>query len=246
MEKIIPSFGTHLYTHGKHHGYLMPFMHIAPFVRKWSRNRDPDMTRVRDMLAYHEKGGYIPKLIHLAEASEGLVCYDGNHRRELLTLLPGETSCIVDVMFDATPDDIFESFEHINKAVDVPDIFLNDMNDIKDDVLQLVKQYETKYPSFVSKSSKCRSPNFNRDTLTDNITTIYSYLNGTKTVKEIGELLETLNHEYSNNKICKKHSTYRDTIIEKCKTHGLWLFLERQIPNEHVERLAQRKRFGIF
>lgn len=248
MENIISSFAKKLYTQGKHTGYILKFKHLAPICKKWSKNRNPDLSRVQDMYEYHVKNGYIPKLIHLAELKdEGLVCYDGNHRRELLHMINDDTiECIVDIIFNATNDDIFESFETINKAVDVPEIYLEDSMNIKDDVLELVKKYETKYKPFVSKASKCRQPNFNRDVFTENITNIYRYLNGSKTIKEIDELLDVLNNEYSKNKICKSHSDYKEPVISKCKKYNLWLFLERVIPNEHVERVAHRKRFGIF
>lgn len=246
MENILSSVATKIYEQGNHTGFVIAFKHLKPLCKKWSKNRDPDMSRVKDMTAY---GGYIPKLIHLAELpDEGLVCYDGNHRREHMNTLEDQnTLCIVDIMFNASSDDIYQAFQAINKAVDVPEIYLGDFMNIKDDVLDLVKKYETTYKSFVSKSAKCRSPNFNRDVLTENITDIYKYLNGSKTIAEIGELLNTLNNEYSKNKMCKNHTKYPDAIVEKCKKHNLWLFLERRIPPEHVEGLMARKKFlGII
>ena len=248
MENIISSFASKIYTHGKHVGYVLKYKHLKPLCKKWSKNRQPDMSRVQDMYEHHVNGGYIPKLIHLAELpDEGLVCYDGNHRREFLNLnADDEIECIIDVMFNVTTEDVLEAFEVINKAVDVPEIYLEDSMNIKDDVLELVKQYETKYKSFVSKAAKCRSPNFNRDVLTDNITKIYRYLNGSKKIKEIGELMDILNVEYSKNKICRSHENYKDNTIQKCKKYNLWLFLEREIPCEHVERVARKKKFGIF
>jgi len=147
MESILKSFATQLYSTGTHTGYLLKFKHIGPICKKWSKNRDPDPSRVNDMVEYYKKGGYIPKVIHVAELpGEGLVCYDGNHRREMLHTLDDETlECIVDVMFNASHEDIFESFESINRAIDVPEIYLDDSLNIKDDVLELVKKYETKY-----------------------------------------------------------------------------------------------------
>ncbi len=248
MENIIKSFATQLYSVGTHTGYLLKFKHIGPICKKWSKNRDPDLSRVNDMVEYYKKGGYIPKIIHVAELhGEGLVCYDGNHRREMLHTLDDETlECIVDVMFNASHEDIFESFESINRAIDVPEIYLDDSLNIRDDVLELVKKYETKYKPFVSKASKCRPPNFNRDVFTENITNIYKYLNGTKTVKEIEGFLETLNTEYAKNKICKAHSKYKEPVTSKCDKYKMWLFLEREIPSEHVQMIAQRKKFGLF
>jgi hypothetical protein len=248
MESVFKTFAKELYRCGNHVGYSVKFKHIDPICRKWSKNRHPDVERVKDMYEYHNSGGYVPKFIHLAELKdEGLVCYDGNHRRELLKLINnGDTECIVDVLFSASNEDIYEAFSSVNKAVDVPEIYLEDVSNIKDSVLDLVKKYEGRHKSFMSKSSRCRSPNFNRDVFTDNVTKIYKYFNGTKSISEIEEALERLNKEYAHGKICKSHAKYPSSVIDKCKKHGLWLFLEREIPCEHVEKVFNKKKFGIF
>jgi|TARA_R110000851_G_scaffold191515_3_gene342143 hypothetical protein len=116
MESIIQSFGTELYRDRNHVGYKVLVKHMIPLWKKWSKNRDPDMERVNEIV---ECGVYIPKFIHLAE-------------------------------------------------------------------------------------------------------------------------LEGEGH------MCKSHGTYKPVVIEKCKKHGLWLFLEREVSPEHVERLMHKKKFGIF
>ena len=248
MENVFNVFANELYRCGRHVGYSVKFKHIDPICKKWSKNRNPDMERVKEMHEYYNSGGYIPKFIHLAELKgEGIVCYDGNHRRELLKLInDGDIECIVDVMFSATDEDIYEAFSSVNRAVDVPEIYLEDVSNIKDDVLELVKKYESNYKQFTSKSSRCRSPNFNRDVFTDNITKIYKYFNGTKTILEIEDALNKLNKEYANGKLCKSHSKYPLSVIDKCKKHGLWLFLEREVICEHVDKVFNKKKFGIF
>jgi hypothetical protein len=245
MQSVIETFGTKLYEEGKHVGYKVFVKHMIPLWKKWSRNRDPDMERVNEIL---ESRAYIPKFIHLADLEgEGLVCYDGNHRRMVMEKMNDDTqTCIVDVLFGATTDDVYQAFVNINKGVEVPEIYIDDTDNIKEDVTRLVRKYEIKYKSFVSTSSRCRAPHFNRDTFVENITKIYKHLQGCKTVDEIGELLEKLNTEYSRGHICKPHDKYKPLVTDKCQKYGLWLFLEREIPPEHVERLIQRKRFGIF
>lgn len=245
MESIIRSFGTELYRDQRHVGYKVHVKHMIPLWKKWSKNRDPDMQRVDEMVT---NGVYIPKIIHLAELErEGLVCYDGNHRREVLKRLVDDSlTCIVDIIFNATYDDVYEAFVNVNKGVELPEIYIEDSDNIKNDVTDLVRKYEDKYKPYVSISSKCRAPQFNRDMFIENITKIYRYLLGQKTIREIGDLLEKLNHEYSRGHMCKAHSTYKPNVIEKCKKHGLWLFLEREVSPEHVEKLMNKKKFGIF
>lgn len=113
---------------------------MVPLWKKWSKNREPDQERVEEMVA---RGGYI----HLAElVGEGLVCYDGNHRREVLKRT---STCIVDVMFHATHDD---AFVNINKGVEVPEIYMEDGDNILQEVTALVKTYETRHKPFISVS----------------------------------------------------------------------------------------------
>ena len=245
MQSIIESISTKLYEEGGHVGYMVRVKHMVPLWKKWSKNREPDIERVNEIL---ESKGYFPKFIHLAELEgEGLVCYDGNHRRVALEKLDDEEqTCIVDVMFGATTDDVYQAFMNINKGVEVPEIYMDDTDNIKDEITRLVKGYEIKYKPFVSTSSRCRAPHFNRDTFVDNITKIYKYLQGRRTIGEIGELIEKLNHEYGRGHVCKPHNMYKPVVTDKCRKYGLWLFLDREISPEHVERIANRKKFVLF
>ena len=62
---------------------------------------------------------YIPKMIHLAELNEeGLICYDGNHRREVFNLLQKDFLCIIDIIFNATQEDVFTHLTHRGASVD--------------------------------------------------------------------------------------------------------------------------------
>jgi len=244
MEAIFDSLGQSIYHINGHKGYMIQWKLIAPFCKKWSRNRDPDMERVNEMVEYHNKGGYIPTMIHLAEVKdEGMVCYDGNHRKEVFNkCLDEAVMCVVDVMFDATHNDVYKAFNNINKSVQLPAIYIeeaNDDNDVKADIVKLVRQYETKYKPFLSTSPRCHAPHFNRDTLTDNIYNIFKSFSNAVGVEEIGKLLDKLNNEYSQGRLCRPHSVYKQHIIEKCRKHNMWLFIEKTIPFEHVEKMLQ-------
>lgn len=241
MEQVLQSLGTQIYSKEKHQGFQVPWKLIGPLCRKWSRNRDPDMSRVQEMLAYYQRGGYIPCLIHLAEIrGEGLVCYDGNHRREVFNQCDDDIVCIVDVMFDACQNDVYKAFDHINKSVQLPAIYLdNDDNDttIKEEIIQLVRSYEAKYKAFQSTSTRYHAPNFNRDAFVENVYHMYQNFNGKMDIQGIAQLLEKLNIEYSKERLCRPHSTYKPHVVEKCKKHNMWLFLERTIPFEHIHRV---------
>lgn len=244
METILGSLGKELYAHGNHKGYLIAWNLISPLCAKWSRNRDTDKVRVKEMVEFYQKGGYLPSVIHVAEVfEEGLVCYDGNHRREVFDQLEDKRLCIVDVIFKASQYDVYQAFEHINKAVQLPAIYLDDNNTsqlVKDKILQLVKSYELRYKPFLSTSSRYHTPNFNRDTFVDNIYHIYTSLRGTISIDDLGKLLERLNEEYAKGNLCRPHKNYKKTILDKCAKYGLWLFLDRSIPVEHVEHLIHQ------
>lgn len=239
MEVIFDSLSKPIYDINHHKGYVIQWKLIAPFCRKWCRNRDPDLERVNEMVEHHKKNGYIPRMIHLAEIKgEGIVCYDGNHRKEVFNMCSDESvMCIVDIMFDTNDDEVYKAFININKSVQLPAIYMDEINtdaSIKTDILNLVRGYETRYKEFLSTSSMCHAPHFNRDTLTDNI---YKSFGGTISIEQIGKLLNRLNIEYSQGRICRSHLLYKEPLLNKCRKYNMWLFMEKTIPFEHVEKM---------
>ncbi len=206
------------------------------------------MERVNEMYDFYMSGGYIPQMIHLAEINgEGLVCYDGNHRRELFSReeISKDIEIIVDVLFTASQTDVYKAFENINKSVQVPAIYLvdddesNKVSQIKREILALVKDYEQKYKSCLSTSARCHTPNFNRDTFCENIYDIYQYFDGEFSISDIVNLLEKLNLDYSR-RVQQQQTKYKATVVEKCKRAGLWLFIDRTIQPSEIERIAKK------
>jgi len=247
MEIIFDSLGKEIYSldgQQRHKGYIMKWYLISPFCKQWSRNRVPDSERVKEMIEYHNKGGYIPRMIHLADTKEeGIVCYDGNHRKEVFNNCNDKSlECIVDVVFDASQNDVFDVFNNINKSIQLPAIYVEDLHDkdIKTNILRLVKVYETKYKPFLSTSIRCHAPNFNRDVFIDNIYNIYKYFHGVVDISEIESALIILNTEYSQGRLCRSHSFYKQTVIEKCKKYNMFLFLERYISPEIIEQIMNK------
>ena len=189
------------------------------------------------MRRFHAAGGYIPRMIHLAHVrDEGLVCYDGNHRRHVFNEDGDDLTCIVDVMFDAQPSDVYAAFNNLNKAVQVPAIYLEDSS-VKEEILALVKTYEQDHRAFLSASSRCHCPNFNRDSFIDDVDAIHAYFNGALSIPEIGALLKRLNTAYSNASMGRAHTSFKPAALDKCRKHNFWLFLERHISPQHIEAL---------
>ena len=242
MESIFNSLGHCIYNFNGHTGYMIQWKLISPLCKKWSRNRDPDIERVNEMVEYYNKGGYIPLMIHLAELKdEGIVCYDGNHRKEVFNTCNDEfIMCVVDMMFGVTQNDVYKAFNNINKSVQLPAIYIeesSDENAVKGEIVKLIKYYETKYKPFLSTSARCHAPNFNRDVFTDNIYNIYKYLGSVVSIEQIGKLLDRLNNEYAQGRMCRPHSVYKQSILDKCKKYNMYIFIERTIPFEHIEIL---------
>lgn len=260
MEVIFNALGKHIYTQNNHHLYVIEWQKIAPLCKKWKRNRDCDQNRVDEMEVKYREGVYIPKLIHLAEVKdEGLVCYDGNHRRELFTRIfkqaerEGCSDCIVDVIFDATQDDVYTAFENINKSIQLPAIFLDDTDtpdgpnstninkNLKDEILEMVRTFEVRYKPFLSTSPRCRAPQFNRDSFIENVHSIMRAFDYRLTVGELNQCIMQLNKEYGKQEMGRPHSVYSSKVIDKCNKHEFWLFLENSIPFEHVEKIHGRR-----
>lgn len=243
MDNLFSKIGTLIYVKNNHYGYIVTWSLVSNLCKKWSRNRDTDFCRVEEMVNFFNQGGYIPAIIHLAWIKEeGLVCYDGNHRREVFNRVKDKNViCIVDVISNVMQKDVYMEFENINKSVQVPSIYIEDdyRSDIQlqDSILEFVRLYEQKYKPFLSTSQRPRSPNFNRDLLIDNIYHIYKSFHGEVDIERIFNLLERLNYFYSQELICRQHDSFPSKVIEKCKKHNFWLFIEKNIPFEHVYRL---------
>jgi hypothetical protein len=250
MQDIISSLGQNIYENNGHYGYLIKFKKISVLCKKWSRNRDCDNNRVNDIYDYYINGGYVPNILHLAELNdEGLICYDGNHRREVFTKYINnydkDIFCIIDILFNSTQNDVYNAFNNINKAVQLPAIYLDNNENIlgvKNEIIDLVKSYEKKYKSFLSTSSRPQAPNFNRDNFVEILYELYKYFSGTLSINEIHKYLQELNNEYSHERFCKSHNTYKETLINKCKKHNFWLFIDRILHIEHIKLLVENKK----
>lgn len=253
MELIINSLGQKIYENNNHIGYLIEYNKIAPLCKKWSRNRDCDENRVNDIYNFYITGGYIPNIIHLAEIEEeGLICYDGNHRREVFNKYIKNNNksltCIIDIIFSTSQNEVYNVFNNINKAVQLPAIYLEKKDNImiiKNDIINLVKKYETNYKPFLSTSSRFQAPNFNRDVFVDNIYEIYQYFNGTIDINNIEKLLDKLNNEYSIENLCKPHNKYKKNLIDKCKKYNFWIFIDRTLHIEHIKILVENNKIVL-
>jgi hypothetical protein len=187
-------------------------------VKQWKYNRPPDMTRVPEIHDWMKQFQRMDGILNLAYiAGEGLVCFEGNHRRLALEGL--DIVVFVDILWDATNEIVTHEFRRLNKSVCVPDLYVieNDST-LRGDIEKVVAEFRRKYPTLESNSGRPQRPNYNRDKLTDDILRIHK--DSAIPISEIMTKLEILNESHK----LKDRLKLSEKVIQKCESSGLWLF----------------------
>lgn len=187
-------------------------------VKQWKFNRPPDLTRIPEIRDWMSQFRRMDGVLNLAYISgEGLVCFEGNHRRLALEGL--DIPVLVDIVWDVTDETINHEFRRLNKAVSVPDLYVADTPaTLRVELEDAVADFRKKYSSMESNSGRPQRPNYNRDKLTDEFTRLHKEL--VIPVEELMTRMYSLNDAYST----KDKSKLTDKIRQKCEASGLWLF----------------------
>jgi hypothetical protein len=164
-------------------------------------------------------------LLNLAYISgEGLVCFEGNHRRLALEGL--DIVVLVDIVWDATHDTLIHEFRRLNKSVCVPDLYVaENETTLRGEIENAVAEFRKKYPLLESNSGRPQRPNYNRDKLTDEIHRLHRELN--IPVSSVITRLDALNETYKT----RDRSKLSEKTIQKCEASGLWLFAWSMVIN---------------
>jgi hypothetical protein len=150
---------------------------------------------------------------------DGLVCFEGNHRRLALKDLDIPITVLVDILWDKTDEVVMHEFRRINKSVSVPDLYVVETeSSLKVEIEDFVKWFKKEYPSHETASERPQRPNYNRDGLTDQISRLQKETG--LTMKDLAERLNALNAKYADQSKAKLSAK----ILEKCEKTGLWLF----------------------
>lgn len=205
---------------GSHTVYWMPAKIFSQIpIKRWKHNRPPDESRVAEIREWTQTSKRVDGIIYLACVDNEIVCYESNHRREALKGLEGLHNIFVDMMWDATDEQVKSEFFRLNKAISVPELFVTEQQDIRlEDLLQIVNGFCTNYAKIQSPSKHPQRPNFNRDNLMDDVYQITRELN--IGVEEVMRRLLRLNFELR----ARDKSKLSRTVIDKCEKSGLWLF----------------------
>ena len=200
------------------------------FVKQWKYNRPPDMTRIPEIHDWMRQFHRMDGVLNLAYIQgEGLVCFEGNHRRLALDGL--DIPVMTDIVWDATDESVRHEFFRLNKAVSVPELYVSETPaTMRVEMEDAVAQFRKKYSSMESTSGKPQRPNYNRDKLIDELMRLQKEL-----VIPVGELMNRLyglNEAYSN----KDKSKLTDKMRQKCENSGLWLFAwSSSIPTKDLQ-----------
>jgi hypothetical protein len=200
------------------------------YVKQWKYNRPPDMTRIPEIHSWMSQFRRMDGVLNLAYIhGDGLVCFEGNHRRIALEGL--NIPVLVDIVWDATDDIVRHEFFRLNKAVSVPELYVSDTPaTMRVEIEDAVAQFRKKYSSMESTSGKPQRPNYNRDKLTDELMRLQKEL-----VLSVGELMNrlyALNESYAS----KDKSKLTEKMRQKCEASGLWLFAwSASIPTKDLQ-----------
>jgi hypothetical protein len=208
--------------HGSHHVYWVPIKVFNDLpITTWKFNRPPDPERVTEIREFMKQSKRVDGLIYLACIDHQLICYESNHRREALKEgMPTDMAQIlVDVLWDATDDMVKAEFFRLNKAVSVPDLYIDShAEDSVTSVLNAVDTFCARYPRLRSGSGRPNRPNYNRDNLTQEFVRLMKELH--ISAEELLIRLERLNEEMSR----RPKNKLTQAVGLKCEASGLWLF----------------------
>ena len=247
MDSILQTVGTTVLEYHNHKIIIAEWSLVGPILKKWSRNREADSLRVQEIANHVCEGEFVPPVLHVADLKEeGLVCYDGNHRRAafMQVSLPTGFKVVLDVLCNATQRSTFECFENLNKCVQVPAIYVDDSDEshsVKEDILCVVQRFEKEYKPFLSTSNRPNAPNFNRDNFVDELYNFWKHHHGTFSVAEIELGLRDLNSLYTNKKIDPHTSKMKSSVLKKCQQYKFWLFKERHLNTDQLKQVLQSK-----
>lgn len=225
---IHPIYGKHLYNNGESDLYLSDSFKIVEKSKIWSKNRHPDIKRVEKIKDYILEKNIVDGIIYLAETKEGLICYDGNHRREALKMIDKNFKVLVNILKNPSDNFLEDKFLCLNKCVPITNLIFNkgttrvEIQKIKkvcDYFIEIWKEHR-------KASSRPRKPNFNQNSLEEKIVKIIEFYN--QNIKKVSfENIKKYVYDY-NNSIKNKLDSFKisQNIKDKCLKNNCFLFIE--------------------
>jgi len=188
-------------------------------IKQWKFNRPPDMDRVAEIHQHILKAKRVDGIIYLADVETDIVCYESNHRRLGIKGIDDCAHILIDIMWNATDEDVKQEFYRLNKAVSVPDLYIS--KEVVVQAADLIAARDTfckKYAALKSTSANPHRPGFNQEGILNDfleITKVHKI-----TVDELMTRLDKLNTKMAT----RDRKKLTQNVIEKCEKSGLWLF----------------------
>lgn len=236
-----------LYERNKESVFLIDskILHKEYPIQNWKYNRPPDKQRIKEIKNIISNNGFFDNRIYLAEiktdTSIHYYCYDGNHRREAIKELCEENSLlevqtipevVISIIQNASEEEVKENFKNLNKGCPVPELYTENLSneEIKNNVEYIVNKIITKFKNHKSSSKHARRPNFNKDTLTQNIFEKIKDKNIDK--DEFYESILKLNKKYSLGVHLDLTKFQNKKYFKKCQENNCYLFLKKDFTED--------------
>jgi len=205
---------------GMHTVYWMPHTTFASLpIEMWKYNRPIDAERVEEIRKWIIESKRVDGVIYLACVNGKLVCYESNHRREAIRGLEGIHNILVDILWDATDEDVKGEFQRLNKAVSVPELYVAEVPIVSEAELRDgVEKFCNRFKEHRAPTKHPHRPNFNRDAVFDQFYRLCGELQ--IGVSELLERVAKLNSEMA----ARDKSKLSAKVVEKCTRTGMWLF----------------------
>jgi hypothetical protein len=228
-----PVYGKFICKQGDHYIYLCESVTITKNSKMWSKNRPCDRERVKEIKIYIEQNGFVDGFIYFANISgEGLVCYDGNHRREALAELTKSYKIMLNVLEEPSFDYLCNKFVSLNKCVPVTELFLNtnnNSNHSKQKIMEATNLLCIKWKQHRKTSPNPNRPNFNREQLQIKIVNILDFYNISLDSITSSRILSYIDEYNKGIKLRKNMIKCTKSMLEKCNESGCFLFLEKNV-----------------
>ena len=229
IKKTHPIYGLKLNSYKNHTIYLSSSKKIYKHSKIWSKNRPVDESRLSEIASYIKKNDSIDGVIYLANIpEEGLVCYDGNHRRTSIGLLDKDYKVLVDIVENPSYEYLCEKFKTLNKCIPLMELYENPdkyNDEFKIMIYEVLDKICKKWPKHTSSSPNPKRPNFNRDIFGNELTKFI-----------IDNMIYNLNFNILYNALLKLNNYNKENIHnlklsskvkEKCINNDCYLFVNK-------------------
>jgi len=207
---------------GKHTVYWMTYDEFAALpIKKWKKNRDPGEERIVFLRNGILETKRVDGIIYVASVDGDLVCYESNHRREALKGLEGQGihNILVDILWDATDEDVKREFRRLNDAASVSDLYVEPAPTITVEELRpAVDDFCNRFKPHLRPSTRPNRPDFSRDMIERQFYDTCKELQIKPS--ELIERIARLNARMAENDTSK----LPPKVVEKCTKTGLWIF----------------------